>query len=130
MLRIPARFLTILPLVAALLAGGCRRGDNPRALVDRFFGTALRQDYAATYDCYSSAYHAKVSREDFVRHRREASVLQAYKIVSLEQHGDTARAVAQLTFGPSAKLNRTAPVDTTVTEDLVREAGAWRIRVW
>ena len=130
MLRIPARFLTILPLVAALLAGGCRRSDDPRALLDRFFGTALRQDYAATYDCYSSAYHAKVSREDFVRHRREASVLQAYKIVSLEQHGDTARAVAQLTFGPSAKLNRTSPVDTTVTEDLVREAGAWRIRVW
>ena len=130
MLRIPARFLTILPLVAALLAGGCRRSDDPRALLDRFFGTALRQDYAATYDCYSSAYHAKVSREDFVRHRREASVLQAYKILSLEQQGDTAHAVAQLTFGPSAKLNRPFPVDTTVTEDLVREGGTWRVRVW
>ncbi len=130
MLRVPARSLMIPPLVAALLAVGCRRGDDPRALLDRYFGTAVRQEYAATYDCYSSGYQAKVSRDDFVRHRREASVLQAYRILSLERQGDTARAVAQLTFGPSAKLNRPVPVDTTVTEDLVREGGAWRIRVW
>ena len=130
MLRVPARFLMMLPLVAALLAVGCRRSDDPRALLDRYFGTALRQDYAATYDCYYGAYRAKVSREDFVRRRREASVLQAYRILSLEQQGDTARAVAKLSFAPSAKLNRPVPVDTTVTEDLVREGGSWRIRVW
>ncbi|HEX8910410.1 MAG TPA: hypothetical protein VF805_14490, partial [Anaeromyxobacteraceae bacterium] len=55
------------PALLALAIGGCHRPD-PRAALDRFFSTAQRQDYAATYDCYDKAYRAKVDREEFVRH--------------------------------------------------------------
>ncbi|WP_242392526.1 hypothetical protein [Anaeromyxobacter oryzisoli] len=126
------RFVSItstLIVAAALAVAACRRGDDPRAALDRFFGTAVRHDYAATYDCYDAAYRAKVSREDFVRHRADASPLQGYRVVSLEQHGDRARATVALDFGPSAKAGRLAPVSTTVEENLVRERGGWKISV-
>jgi hypothetical protein len=113
-----------------LAFSGCRRGDDPRGLLDRFFGTAVRQDYSATYDCYDAAYRAKVSREEFVRHRRDASPLQGWHILSLDQQGDHARAEVALTFGPLPKAGRTEPTSTNVHEDLVREGGRWRVRVW
>ena len=99
-------------------------------MLDRYFSSAIRQDYAATYDCYYNAYKAKVTKDEFIKHRKEASVLQAYKIISLTQKGDTAQAQVLLTFAPSEKLNRKEPVSTTVTEDMIMEGGQWRIKVW
>ncbi len=118
----------LLSLAVAALA--CRGAKDPRPALEEYFGSAMRGDYAATYRCYDDAYHAKVPEDEYVRHRREASVLQAYEIVSLTTTGDAARALVRLTFAPSEKLNRQAPVTTTVHEDLVRQRDGWRIRVW
>ncbi len=118
-------------LLLLTLGGGCHsKTSDPKEMLDRYFSSAIRQDYAATYDCYYAAYKAKVSKDEFIKHRKEASVLQSYKIVSLTQNGDTARAEVLLTFAPSEKLNRKEPVSTTVTENLVREGGQWKIKVW
>ena len=124
----------MLAAAALLFAGtGCRSKDNggPKALLDRYFSSAVKQDYAATYDCYYAPYMKKVSREDYVKHRKEASVLQSYQILALNQEGDsTAHAEVKLTFAPSEKLHRPVPVSTTVKEDLIREGGEWKIKVW
>jgi hypothetical protein len=118
--------------LAALVAGlGCSsETSNPRALLERYFSSAQKQDYATTYSCYYDAYKAKVDKDEFVKHRKEASVLQSYQIVSLNQAGDKALAEVRLTFAPSEKLKRTEPVSATVIEDLVRERGEWKIKVW
>ena len=122
--------LAALAATFAVAVAGCARGENPRAALDRFFSTAQRQDYGATYDCYDKAYRAKLSREEFVRHRGEASPLQEWRVLSLEQHGDRASAEVALVFGPWARAGRTTPVSKTVHEELVREEGAWRVKVW
>lgn len=121
---------SVLVTAAVLAATACRGSDTPRALLDRYFGTAARQEYSSTYDCYDAAYHGKVTREDYVRHRKEASPLQSWRVLSVAQQGDRATADVQLVFGPLAKAGRTTPVSTVVHEDLVREARGWRIRVW
>jgi hypothetical protein len=36
----------------------------------------------------------------------------------------------ELTFGPSEKLNRKEPITTKVTEELIKEKGEWKIKVW
>ncbi len=118
-------------LVAIAASPACRRsGESAHAVLDRFFASARSQDYAATYDCYDAAYRAKVSRDEFVRHRREASPLESWRVVSLDEHGDRARAVVALVFGPWPRAGRSLPASTTVEEELVREAGGWRIKVW
>ncbi len=127
--------LIALQLVTGILllvvGGGCHpKTSDPRELLDRYFSSAIRQDYATTYDCYYAAYKAKVSKDEFIKHRKEASVLQSYKIVSLTQQGDSAQAQVLLTFAPSEKLNRKEPVSTTVMENMVREGGEWKIKVW
>ncbi len=65
-----------------------------------------------------------------MKHGKEASFLQSYKINSINQDGDTARADVLLKFAPSAKLKRAVPVSTTVTEELVRDGGDWKIKAW
>lgn len=113
------------------MTGVCHGGDGgPKELLDKFFSSAIAGDYATAYACYYAEYKEKVSKEDYVRHRKEASVLQAYKIVSLNQNGDTAHGEVQLTFGPSERLKRKEPVTTTVTEEMVKEGGDWKIKVW
>ena len=129
------RYIWVIMLLmgAALIAGsGCSPKDKwgPKELLDRFFSSAIQQDYATTYTCYYDAYKAKVSKEEFIKHRKEASVVQAYKIVSLTQNKDTAQAEVLLTFAPSEKLKRTDPASATVKEDLIKENGAWKIKVW
>ncbi|MBI5584159.1 MAG: hypothetical protein HY892_10065 [Deltaproteobacteria bacterium] len=114
------------------LTAGCG-GDTkgPRELLDKFFASAVQQDYATTYTCYYEAYKAKVAQDEFIRHRKEASLLLSYKIISIKLlTGDTAEAEVQLTFGPSAKMNRKAPVMVTVKEELVKEGKEWKIKVW
>jgi len=65
-----------------------------------------------------------------LKHGEKASFLQSYKINSINQDGDTARADVLLKFAPSEKLKRTVPVSTTVTEELVRDGGDWKIKAW
>ncbi len=111
---------------------GCNNSSmaSPKELLEKYFSSAVRQDYATTYSCYYAPYQAQVSKEEFLKHRKEASVLQSYKINSVKQDGDTARAEVLLTFAPSEKLKRTTPVSTTVAEDMVKEGGDWKIKVW
>lgn len=118
-------------LILFIAGGGCSsKTASPKELLDKYFTSAVNQDYETTYSCYYAAYKAKVNKEEYVKHRREASVLQAYRIISLTQQGDTAHAEVLLTFAPSEKLKRTDPVSTTVKEDLIKENGEWKIKVW
>ena len=122
----------VLAAAVLIFAAGCQSKDGgPRALLDRYFTSAVKQDYGTTYDCYYAPYMAKVSREDYVKHRKEASALQSYQVLSLNREGDdSARAEVRLTFAPSEKLHRKEPVSVNVSEDLVREKGEWKIKVW
>ncbi len=117
--------------VFLVIGGGCRSDKaGPKELLDKYFSSAIKQDYAAAYACYYSAYAAKVSREEYIRHRKEASVLQCYEIISLQQDGDTAQAEVLLAFAPSKKLGRKEPAKVKVKEDMIREGGTWKIKVW
>jgi hypothetical protein len=114
------------------MASGCQRNTTgPNNLLDKYFSTAVKQDYAATYTCYYAVYKAKVTEEEYVRHRKEASQLLSYKINSIKLlKSDTAEAEVGLTFGPSEKLKRKVPVTVTLKEELIRENGEWKIKVW
>lgn len=119
----------LLTLIMAI--GGCNTGNStPKSLLNRYFTSAINQDYGTTYDCYCAPYKAKVHKAEYVKHRKEASVLKAYKIVSLERTDDTAHAEVLLTFAPSKKLDRKERISTTVREDMVKEGGEWKIKVW
>ena len=114
-----------------LIASGCQQNKTgPKELLDKYFSAAVKQDYATAYSCYYDAYKAKVTQEEYIRHRKEASVLQSYKVISVKQEGDTAQAEVQLVFGPSDKLKRKESVTTTITEELIKENGTWKIKVW
>lgn len=127
----PLRTITFL-LGVFLIAAGCQLDTTgPRDLLDTFFSSAQKQDYATTYTCYYDAYKAKVSKEEFIKHRKEASILQAYTIKSITMPTkDSAEAEVELTFGPSEKLKRTGPVTVQLKEEMVKEKGKWRIKVW
>jgi len=74
--------------------------STPEEVLNRYFSSAVKQDYAATYDCYYGQYKAKVDEAEYIKHRKEASALQSYKIVALNQTGKTAEADVILTFAP------------------------------
>ncbi len=99
-------------------------------MLEKYFASAMKQDYSATYECYYDAYKAKVSKDEFIKHRKEASVLQSYQIASLTQNGDSAQADVVLTFAPSEQFHRDKPASTTVKEDLIRQNSGWKIKVW
>jgi hypothetical protein len=123
--------LWIILLAASLFASGCHSGAaSPQELLDRYFSSAVKQDYGATYDCYYTTYKMKINRDEYIKHRKEGSVLQSYRIASLQQDGDTAQARVLLTFAPSARLARTEPVAIIVTENMIRDNGGWKIKVW
>jgi hypothetical protein len=115
-----------------IIATGCQRDTaGPKNLLDKYFSSAVQQDYATTYTCYYTAYKAKVTKEEYIRHRKEASLLLSYKINSIKLlKSDMAEAAVGLTFGPSEKLKRKEPVTVTLKEELIRENGEWRIKVW
>lgn len=116
---------------AALAVLGCHKAEaGPGEALGRFFDTAVQQDYAATWQCYDRAYRAKVDQQEFVRHRSEASRLQAWRLLSLERKGDQAEAVVELDFAPSPRLNRTEVATRRVVEQMVLEPDGWRIKVW
>jgi hypothetical protein len=129
--KIYSLFAILGSLILLMAAAGCNSGNSsPGALLNKYFTSAVNQDYGTTYDCYYAPYKAKVNKEEYIKHRKEASVLQAYKIISLEQKNNFAHAEVLLTFAPSKKLDRQEPVSTTVKEDMVREGGDWKIKVW
>jgi hypothetical protein len=117
-------------MIAVLVAACSHEKTGPKELLDKYFSAAMKQDYATVYSCYYAAYKTKVTKEEFIKHRGEASVLQAYKILSLKQDNGTVQAEVQLTFGASEKLKRAEPVTVTVKEELVKEGGEWKIKVW
>ncbi len=125
--------LSVISTLVLLLmaAAGCNSNNSsPKTLLNKYFTSAVNQDYGTTYDCYYAPYKAKVNKEEYIKHRKEASILQAYKIISLEQKDGAAHAEVLLTFAPSKKLDRKKPVSTTVKEDMVKEGGDWKIKVW
>lgn len=111
-------------------AGRHSKSEGPNHLLDQYFSSAIRQDYDATYACYYDAYKAKVNKDEYIRHRKEASALKAYTVKSITEKGDTAQAQVELTFDKSQKLKRDHPVTASVKEDMVRENGEWKIKVW
>jgi hypothetical protein len=115
-----------------LIAAGCQPdAKGPNALLEKYFSSAVKQDYGTTYTCYYDAYKAKVTQEEYIKHRKEASVLQSYKIISTKlPSSDTAVAEVQLTCGPSEKLKRKGPVTVTLKEEMIKEKGEWKIKVW
>lgn len=127
-------FLSVVLILTTVLftaLTGCTNKDaTPRNTLDKYFMSAIRQDYAETYNCYYAAYKAKVDKSDFIKHRKEASVLQGYRIVALNLEGNLAHADTLLTFAPSEKLKRTEPVEVRVKEELINEGGEWKIKVW
>jgi hypothetical protein len=132
--RLKKRYLLfgiVMSFILLIAGSGCNsRTASPKELIDKYFTSAVKQDYETTYSCYYAAYKAKVSKDEYIKHRREASALQSYKIISLTQQGDTAQAEVLLTFAPSEKLKRTDPATATVKEDLIKEKGEWKIKVW
>lgn len=124
-------YILILSVVLALSLAGCStKEQNARSLLDDYFISAMKQDYATTYTCYYSEYQNKVSKDEFIRNRKEASVVQSYKILQLDLQGDTGKASVEITFSPSEKLKRSEPVTVKVQEDLVQEKEGWKIKVW
>ena len=136
--RLPA-LLVLLVVSAVLGLTACSTRATPsgsysglatsKAALDTFFTSASRQDYSTTYSCYNDRYRQTVSQSDFIRHREQASVLLNYRIDSMSVNGNSAVASATLTFGPS-KGSATKVRSIAVREDLVSQAGTWRIRVW
>ncbi len=119
----------LLLVISVATAGFVNGKTNPKEALDKYFTSAMAQDYVTTYGCYCAAYQAKVTEEEYVKHRKEASLLQSYKIISLKKEGGVTQAEVELTFGPSEKLKRNQPVTVTVKEDLVKEGRGWKIKI-
>lgn len=102
--------------------------SSPKAALDTFFTSAIRRDYATTYDAYYAAYHQRITRDEFVSHRKDGSTLTSYRIDSIEASGSSAVASVTLTF--AAKGAASAQRTVVVREDLVNQSGNWKIRVW
>ena len=132
MKKIFAIWFPVLLLMALLSSGGCKTGAaaSPQALLYRYFCSAERQDYGTAYECYYEAYKAKINRAEYIKRRKEdPSKLKEFKILSVAQSGGSARAQVLLAFEPSGK-KKAKPVDITVTENMVKENGNWKIKVW
>lgn len=121
--------LSVFVILSLSLSGCSPKGQNPREALDKYFTTAQQQDYATTYTCYDSEYQKKVTKDDFISHRKEASVVQSYKVLQLDTQKDTAKATVEITFAASDKLKRTKPEIIKVTEDLIKQKDGWKIKV-
>lgn len=124
-------YILILSMVLSLSLAGCSpKEQNASELLDTYFTSAMKQDYATTYTCYYSEYQKKIPKDEFIRNRQEASVVQSYKILQLDLQNDTGKAAVEITFAPSEKLKRSEPVTVKVQEDLIKEKEGWKIKVW
>lgn len=124
-------YILILSVVLTSSLTGCAtKQDDARALLDKYFTSAMNEDYETTYTCYYNEYQKKIPKDEFVLNRKDASVVQSYKILQLDLQDDTGMAIIEITFAPSPKLNRSEPVTVKVQEDLVKEENSWKIKVW
>ena len=121
--------LALSVLLTLTLAGCSPKEQTSREALDKYFTSAQKQDYATTYTCYDTEYQKKVTRDDFISHRKEASVVQSYKVLQLDTQKDTAKATVEITFASSAKFKRTEPAIVKVNEDLVKQKDGWKIKV-
>lgn len=125
------RLLLFLLFIVLIFNYGCNtKTIGAEQLLNKYFSTAIKQDYASAYTCYYKEYQTRITKDEYIKHRKEASVLLAYKIISLKQTGNTAQAEVLLTFAPSKKFDRTKPVTVKAHEDLIKEQGEWRIKIW
>jgi len=111
------------------LSGCSPKGQSPQALIDQYFTSAQHQEYETTYTCYDSEYQKKVTKDEFVKHRKEASVVQSYKILKLDTQKETGQASVEITYTASEKFKRTEPVTIKVQEELIKEKDGWKIKV-
>lgn len=121
--------LTFSIFVILSLSGCSAKGENPQEVLDQFFTSAKNQEYATTYTCYDSEYQKKVTEDEFVKHRKEASIVQSYKILQLDTEKETGHASVEITYTASEKFNRTEPVTIKVQEELIKEKNGWKIKV-
>jgi hypothetical protein len=131
--RLSALVLALLLLAGSLAA--CTQSasypglSSPQSTLNTFFSSAQRLDYQTTYSCYYQRYHDLISEQDFVSHRKQASVLTGYRIDSVKVSGTSAVASATLTFAPKPGSSA-KPRTVAVREDLVNQSGVWKVRVW
>ena len=124
-------YILALSVFFTVFLTGCATDEQKaQALLDKYFTSAEKQDYATTYTCYYQDYRDKVSQDEFVKNRKEASAVQSYKILQLNIQNNTGQATVELTFAPSAKFNRTQPEIIKVQEDMIKEKDGWKIKVW
>lgn len=135
-MRYAARMaLLVMTVTAAVSLTACTAKSpypgfsTPRATLDTFFASAQRLDYATTYGCYYQPYRERVTEQEFVSHRAQASTLTSYRVSSLTTNGSSAEASVALTFAPTARSNGKSRT-VIVHEDLVNQGGAWKIKVW
>src|SRR5690242_340515 len=102
--------LALSMFLVVILTGCASNEESAKALLDKFFSSAAKQDYSATYTCYYDEYQKKIPEDEFVKERKQASVLQSYRILELNVQKDKGQASVELTFAPSEKLNRPEPV--------------------
>ena len=121
--------LTLSVLVIFSLTGCSPKGQNPQELLDQYFTSAQQQDYKTTYTCYDSDYQTKVTEDEFIQHRKEASVVQSYKILTLDTDKETGQASVEITFAASDKFKRSEPVTIKVQEELIKGKNGWKIKV-
>ena len=121
--------LSVFVIFSLNLSGCSPKGQTSQEVLDQYFTSAQHQDYATTYTCYDSEYQKKVAKDEFVKHRSEASVVQSYKILKLDTQKDTAKASVEITFTASEKFKRTEPVTIKVEENLIKEGTGWKIKV-
>lgn len=121
--------LTLSVFLTLILTGCSAKEQTSREVLDKYFTSAQQQDYATTYTCYDSEYQKKVAKDEFISHRKEASVIQSYKVLQLDTQKDTGKATIEITYAPSGKFKRTEPVIVKVNEDLIKQKDGWKIKV-
>jgi hypothetical protein len=124
-----ASLLTAASLAACSSSSAYPGSSTPQAALETFFSSAQQLDYATTYACYYEPYHNRVTEQEFVSHRKQASALSSYRIRSISAKDGSAEASVTLTFAPTSRSNN-KPRSVEVREDLVNQAGAWKIKVW
>lgn len=143
-----------LPLILLILAGlGCQNAGTPQKACTRYWQDLLNADFERVYDCFSFNDRAVMSRAEFVQGMaftasessafRVTKTMIAYKIVSAQITGDSARVAVTITLPEVVRgkfkrmfetVSRETPVDLPnqqpmVTFEgfnrLVREDNAW-----
>ena len=121
--------IAVLSACASSQAGSSYPGfSTPKSALETFFSSAQRQDYATTYSCYDKPYQDRVTESEFISHRRQAAALNSYSIGPISASGGTAEATVTLQFAPGSGASTVAR-GVEVREELVDQAGAWKIKV-